>query len=225
MAGAVAVLVGATLTVAVAARSSSGSASATPARRERAARPAAVDAGTVESSPRPVPVGSVAPLDTASPPRTIDIPAIGVHSDLELLHLDAAGVLQAPRSSGRAGWYAEGPQPGRPGPAVIAGHVDSTSGPAVFFGLERLRPGDGISVHRQDGTAAEFVVTASQRYPKARFPGTLVYAPTPDPELRLITCSGAFDRTTGHYLDNTVVSARMRPADGHAPPGPVDTDH
>lgn len=135
-----------------------------------------------------------------------------MHSDLELLHLDGDGTLRAPESFGRAGWYAEGPPPGSPGPAVIAGHVDSRSGPAVFFRLDRLRPGDEIRVLRQDGRTAAFVVTGTRQYPKAQFPGAQVYAPTADPELRLITCSGAFDRTTGHYVDNTVVSARLRAA-------------
>ena len=92
---------------------------------------------------------------------------------------------------------------------MIAGHIDSKSGPAVFFHLDRLRPGDRVLVHRQDGTAATFAVTGSRQFPKAEFPSTLVYGPTPDPELRLITCSGAFDRTTGHYVDNTVVSATL----------------
>lgn len=169
-----------------------------------------VDGGPVAASRRPVPFGSVMPLSTASPPRTVEIPAIGVHSDLEALHLDAAGALEAPRSFARAGWYADGPQPGRPGPAVIAGHVDSRSGPAVFSGLDRLRPGDAVTVHRADGSTAEFVVTGTRRYPKSGFPSDAVYAPTPDPELRLITCSGAFDRSSGHYVDNTVVSATLR---------------
>ncbi len=75
-----------------------------------------------------------------------------------------------------------------------------------------LRPGDEIRVLRQDGRTAAFVVTGTRQYPKAQFPGAQVYAPTADPELRLITCSGAFDRTTGHYVDNTVVSARLRAA-------------
>lgn len=169
-----------------------------------------IDAGAVTNSPRPVPVDAVAPLADVSPPTTVDIPAIGVHSDLERLHLDADGTLQAPASFARAGWYADGPTPGGPGPAVIAGHVDSRSGPAVFFRLDRLRPGDEIRVRRRDGRTAVFVVTDLERYPKARFPDEEVYAPTPGPELRLITCSGAFDRAAGHYVDNTVVSAELR---------------
>jgi hypothetical protein len=42
---------------------------------------------------------------------------------------------------------------------------------------------------------------------KDRFPTQAVYGPTPDPELRLITCGGAFDYATGHYLSNIVVYA------------------
>jgi len=87
------------------------------------------------------------------------------------------------------------------------GHVDTTSGPAVFDRLDQLTRGDKIYVKRADGTVVEFRVTALQSYPKDHFPTEDVYGPVPDPELRLITCGGAFDRTTGHYLSNFVVYA------------------
>jgi sortase (surface protein transpeptidase) len=45
-----------------------------------------------------------------------------------------------------AGWFTGGPMPGQLGPAVIAGHVDSRTGPAVFHRLRDLRPGDQIRV-------------------------------------------------------------------------------
>ena len=87
------------------------------------------------------------------------------------------------------------------------GHIDSTSGPGVFYRLTELRSGDDVFVKRADGTTAEFRVTSIQTYLKDQFPTEKVYGPTPDAELRLITCGGAFDPATGHYLSNIVVYA------------------
>src|SRR5439155_6234823 len=110
-----------------------------------------------------------------------------------------------------AGWYAEGPAPGQPGPAVLAGHVDSRAGPAVFYRLAELAPGAEVLVHRADGSTLRYLVAGTVRYPKARFPTALVYAPVPDTELRLITCGGTFDRAIRSYRDDIVVTAVAAP--------------
>jgi LPXTG-site transpeptidase (sortase) family protein len=153
----------------------------------------------------PAPSWSESPSD-GPPPTRVRIPAIGVDAPLEALTLDDAGQLAAPVRYPDAGWYAAGTLPGDVGPAVIAGHVDSTSGPAVFYRLGQLRPGDLVEVERGPDWV-RFRVVAVERYPKERFPTDRVYGPTPDPQLRLITCSGRFDATRHSYLDNTVVYA------------------
>jgi hypothetical protein len=140
-------------------------------------------------------------------PARIRIPAIGVDARVIGLRLDRDGALEVPRSWGDVGWYVHSPRPGEPGPAVMAGHVDSTSGPAVFYRLGALRPGATIQIARRDGTAVRFRVRRVERWPKAHFPTRRVYATTLRPTLRLITCGGGFDRDTGHYLDNTIVFA------------------
>jgi sortase (surface protein transpeptidase) len=140
-------------------------------------------------------------------PVRIQIPAIGVNAPLVRLGLDSKGALEAPKRFDDAGWWTGGSRPGERGPAVIAGHVDSKTGAAVFYKIGRLRRGDAVVVHRRDGTRARFVVQGSARYAKNRFPTARVYGSTRRPTLRLITCSGVFDRSTGHYLDNTVVYA------------------
>jgi hypothetical protein len=137
----------------------------------------------------------------------IVIPSIGVNAPLVRLGLDVNGALEVPERWGDAGWYGRGPRPGAPGPAVIAGHVDSTSGPAVFFRLGSLRPGAVVRVLRRDGSAVAFRVRRVGHWPKASFPTRLVYGATRRPVLRLITCSGSFDRASGHYRDNTIVFA------------------
>jgi LPXTG-site transpeptidase (sortase) family protein len=117
-----------------------------------------------------------------------------------------------PSTTSVAGWYTGSPRPGETGAAVIAGHIDSYAGPGVFYRLKDLKPGDLLYVRRGHGTLAVFKVTAVRMFPKARFPTAAVYGPVPDAQLRLITCGGTFDPTTGHYLSNVIVFASLQPA-------------
>lgn len=145
---------------------------------------------------------------SASPAR-IEIPAIGVSSALVRLGLNPDGTMQVPGDYGVAGWFTGGPAPGDTGPAVIAGHVDSRSGPAIFFRLGALRPGDAIKIVRVDGTTVRFVADNIARFPKRAFPTQAVFGPAPDPVLRLITCGGRFDRSRRSYVDNVIVTAHL----------------
>lgn len=141
-------------------------------------------------------------------PVSIDIPSIGVHTTLQDLGLDTDGALEPPADLTQAGWYTGSPVPGQDGPSVIAGHVDSFQGPAVFFELKQLKPGDAVTVGLSSGRQVAFSVMLVQEYPKDAFPTADVYGARPDPELRLITCGGGF--AAGHYLDNIVVYANLR---------------
>ncbi|HXR71633.1 class F sortase [Actinocrinis sp.] len=140
-------------------------------------------------------------------PVSIDIPVINVHTTLQTLGLDASGALEPPTNLTEAGWYTGSSVPGQNGPSVIAGHVDSFNGPAVFFNVKSLNPGDRITVGLSSGQSVAFQVMLVQHYPKTDFPTQDVYGARPDPELRLITCGGAF--ADGHYLDNIVVYAAL----------------
>ena len=175
----------------------------TPALRPIAAGVAALPAPT---GPIAAPPQSAAPAPVASP-LSLTIPLIGVKTQLITLGLTADGALQVPSSTSVAGWYTGSPRPGAVGSAIIVGHIDSLTGPGVFYRLSELSRGDDVYVKRADGTTAEFRVTSVQTYLKDRFPTQTVYGPTPDAELRLITCGGAFDPATGHYLSNIVVYA------------------
>lgn len=129
---------------------------------------------------------------------------------IESLDLEADGALAAPTDPDRPGWYAGGTLPGDQGPAILAGHLDSKTGPAVFARLRTLQPGAVIVVGRSDGREVEFTVTAVITTPKEGFPTDRVFGPTPDTELRLITCGGPYDRVAGSYQDNTVIFATAR---------------
>jgi Sortase domain len=158
------------------------------------------------------PVGSWRRLPP-SPPARLEIPAIGVSTPLVRLGLLADGAMEVPRDYGMAGWFTGGPMPGQLGPAVVAGHVDSRTGPAVFYRLRDLRPGDQLRVVRADGRVVRFEVESLARYPKREFPDDEVFGATTTPALRLITCAGDFDRSQRSYHDNLVVSA-IRVRDG-----------
>jgi hypothetical protein len=170
-----------------------------------AARPSPV---AVPSGRTVLPV-SLSAVAQAPKPVWLTIPAIGVKAPIVTLGLNRNGTLQVPSTTTVVGWYTNSPRPGATGSAVIAGHVDSRSGPGVFFWLRTMRPGERIYVRRADGTLAVFTVTAVRTYAKARFPTATVYGPVPDAELRLITCGGTFDYARGSYLSNVVVYARL----------------
>jgi sortase (surface protein transpeptidase) len=162
------------------------------------------------------PVGSWRRLPP-SPPLRVEIPAIGVSSPLVRLGLNRDRSMEVPRDFQVAGWFTGGPQPGQLGPAVIAGHVDSRTGPAVFHRLRDLRPGDQIRVVRADRRVVRFEVDSLASYPKQALPSDAVYGATTAPALRLITCAGSFDRASRSYRENLVVSATRVP-DGEGVP-------
>ncbi len=149
---------------------------------------------------------AAAPRDVADPVR-LRIPSIGVSTKVIGLRLDATGRLIAPKRFDQAGWHRGGPEPGESGVAVIAGHVDSTTGPAVFYRLRELRKGAAVHVDRADGTTVTFRVQRLARYPKDRVPDGEVYGSGRGSRLRLITCGGDFDRKRRSYRDNVVVYA------------------
>jgi hypothetical protein len=140
-------------------------------------------------------------------PGRIVIEAVGVSADIETVGLATDGSLALPTDTDTVGWFTGSSRPGDIGPAVMIGHVDSLDGLAVFGRLAGLNAGDLVTVDNADGTTVSFVVSSVTRYPKESFPSDAVYGPTPDAELRLITCGGRYDWDTG-YADNVVVLAR-----------------
>ncbi|MEU7058626.1 class F sortase [Streptomyces sp. NPDC046197] len=145
-----------------------------------------------------------------SPPNRIRIPSIRVNAPLMGLGLTKSGSLDVPPAGQKnlAGWYEAGTTPGETGTAIVAGHVDNTEGPAVFYDLGALKKGSSIEVDRRDGTVAEFTVDAVEVYQARNFPDEKVYGAAKRPELRVITCGGGYSRTSG-YQGNVVVFAHL----------------
>jgi Sortase domain len=170
-------------------------------------------------APAPSAAGSVGPVKEVkgpvlheSPPVSVSIPAIGVQSKLLHLGRNPDGTIQVPSlttSAGEAAWYKYSVTPGQAGTSVIEGHVDSFQGPAVFFRLGALRPGNEIDVTLADGVTAVFRVTGVREYAKAKYPAATIYGAADYAALRVITCGGDFDSATGHYLSSVVVFASL----------------
>jgi hypothetical protein len=173
--------------------------------QRHAPQPSAAAAGTVGSAHH-------GPWLRRSAPESLAIPSIGVYADLLHLGLAGDGSIQVPSlytQAEEAAWYKYSVTPGQIGASVIEGHVDTYQGPAVFFRLGALRPGDLVDVNLADGTTAVFRVTGVRSYLKSRFPAAAIFGAADYAALRLITCGGAFDYGTGHYLSSTVVFASL----------------
>jgi len=179
------------------------------ARPAAGGRPPAVRCARQSGSAR---AGAPARALPFSPPVQVAIPAICLRASVIPLGENPDGTVRVPPLTRPQlmSWFDDGPAPGQVGPAALYGHVDTAAaGPAVLYRLGDLVPGDRVDITRADHRVAMFTVYQVAEYPKDGFPTLTVYGDTPGPELRLITCGGAFDPHTGSYADNIVVYARL----------------
>jgi len=184
--------------------SSSLSAEAPTASTAPPAAPSSTPAAAAQAPAQP----AVLP---ASAPVSLEIPSIGVSTDLLKLGLRDNQSLEVPPDGpgAPASWYDQSPTPGDRGPAVMLGHVNATGGGAgVFADLRTLKAGDRMNVTREDGSIAVFEFQRGEAYLKDEFPTLTVYGNTPGSELRLITCDG-YNSETGEFDDNYVVYATL----------------
>lgn len=177
------------------------------AASEPGLRASAAPASPAPTTPTTPTTDTVAPRPEGAAPARVSIPAIGVDESLIDLGLAADGSMEVPVDYDDVGWFTGGGRPGGDGPTVIAAHVDSPTGPAVFQRLDEVAVGDVVEVHDAEGGVHAYRVTETADYPKAQFPTARVFGATARDELRVITCGGIFDRDAGSYLDNRVVFA------------------
>lgn len=140
-------------------------------------------------------------------PVRINIPSLKISTNVSGLDLNRDGILQVPKDPFEVGWYQRGPLPGNGGTALFVGHLDSETGRAIFWDLKKLKTGDLVEVERGDGTKLRYKVNFSTKYSQDSFPWDRVYSPEGESELRLITCTGTYNRKAGHYSENLVVFA------------------
>ncbi|MFI8823960.1 class F sortase [Streptomyces sp. NPDC053431] len=174
-----------------------------PAAAPQPARPKA-STGPEKTSPGD-------PAMPRSAPIRLRIPKIGVDAPFIGLKIGPSGALDPPpaNDTNLVGWQSSGPSPGERGTAIIAGHLDTLTSPAVFARLTELSPGDHFEVDRADGTTAVFLIDSVESFNKDDFPNKRVYADTPSALARLITCAGAYDRQARDYTENLVAFAHL----------------
>jgi sortase (surface protein transpeptidase) len=168
-----------------------------------------VTAPNVEPEPTPLPEG-VAPVE-------LQIDSVGVDAPIELGAV-TDGAMQDPSGPWVVSWYNQLGKIGEGGNVVLAGHVDyynagpdGTPGPAVFWNVRDLPPGDIIRVVAEDGKNYEYAVQWTQPYAAAELTPDVIQndivGDTGQETLTLITCGGDFDPSTGEYLQRWVVRA------------------
>lgn len=169
-----------------------------------------IHSSTQEELAEPLPATTTAVALSPSRPIQLIIRKLSIEARFEVpLGLHSDRTIEVPKGYTTVGWYGGGPTPGEIGPAIILGHVDSYKGAAVFYHLGQLSPGDTFTVVREDGSRPEFVVDSLERYPQSDFPTDRVYGMTEDAEIRLITCSGTYNKGTMRYSHNLVVYGHM----------------
>ncbi|MFF8290362.1 class F sortase [Streptomyces sp. NPDC016309] len=178
--------------------------------------------GDVAAVGRPlgVPLPPARPPLAPAEPERLEIPSLGITAPVVPRGLDGAGAIDPPPygTADTVGWYRDGTKPGSDGAALLVGHVDTETEPAVFYGLSSARPGERVEVTRADGSVAEFTIDDVQVFARHEFDPRKAYGQRREgrAELRLITCGGTFDQEAGAYTANVVVSAYLTGA-GDAP--------
>jgi hypothetical protein len=160
-------------------------------------------------APTATPAAAATPLPAAGLPRRLRIPRLRIDAAVEHVGLAPDGAMDAPKRFDTVGWYRLGTRPGDLGSAVIAGHFDSKTGPAIFWRLRDLRPGDDIFVRGDDGVERRFVVEEAASYRFDQAPLERIFTAADRVRLNLITCGGSFDRHSQNYDQRLVVYATL----------------
>ncbi|MGI8316645.1 sortase domain-containing protein [Halobacillus mangrovi] len=143
-------------------------------------------------------------------PRRIKIPSIDVDASIESVGVLDNGEMGVPDDPDKAGWFEPGTEPGSQGNSVIAGHVDSRTGPAVFYDLTQVGAGDEIVVYDQEGNEKTYIVEKLESYPQTNSPIEKIFGRTDEKRLNLITCTGEFIRDQGGHQDRLVVYSKLK---------------
>ncbi|GAB6930735.1 hypothetical protein JCM10914A_47180 [Paenibacillus sp. JCM 10914] len=142
-------------------------------------------------------------------PKQIWIPSVGIKAPVEPVGLLENGQMEVPVSSKVAGVFVDGILPGQKGNAILAGHVDNYTGPAVFYPLKKIKPGEPVVLSDNEGNYLVFKVVAVESYPTAEAPIERIFGDTDMEQLNLITCTGKYNRVKGEHEKRLVVYTRL----------------
>lgn len=145
------------------------------------------------------------PLKEVLIPRKLIIDGIGLTAEIEPVGVDKNGHMEMPSNPWLVGWYKYGATLEEKGNIVIGGHLDSKTGPAIFYRLASLAIGDEIIVVDQKNEKHSFFVIKKETYDEDKFPSEEIFAAGDKKRLNLITCRGRFDRIKQGYNKRIVV--------------------
>ena len=161
----------------------------------------------VVESPAPKSDAKTEAVETFIPNR-LKIPAIDVNAKIEVVGKDDQGRMDVPKQTDQVGWYRYGAKVNQTGNVILAGHLDDTNGPAVFYDLAKVKRGQRIEVSSKTGEQVSYVVTNVKSYPVDQAPVGLIFGATLAQRLTLITCVGTFTQSKG-YDQRLVVTAEQ----------------
>ncbi|WP_040285008.1 class F sortase [Sporosarcina koreensis] len=178
---------------------------------EISAEAPAADTGSSQSVPAPSAEGKLLKKeDSGIVPASIEIPELGIRTDIESVGTLPNGQMGVPQDVNHVGWFEPGTLPGSQGSAVMAGHIDSLTGPAIFYKLDKLKQGDEVIVSGEDGEQMTFSVTRSETYPRDAAPIQDIFGFSYGSRLNLITCTGEFNRQAKTHEERLVVYTELK---------------
>jgi sortase (surface protein transpeptidase) len=152
-----------------------------------------------------LPQAQAASFTSLPNPSLITIPSLQISAPFEDLGLNSDHTIEVPKNNMGVGWFIYGAKPGQLGSFVVVGHFDSLKGPAIFTKLKKIKSGDKILITRDDGTVITYQADTISQFSQNNFPTKAIYGSVPYAGIRLITCSGVWDKQAGHYSQNLVV--------------------
>jgi LPXTG-site transpeptidase (sortase) family protein len=144
-------------------------------------------------------VAATAPPQDAIEPARLLIARLGVQAPVESKGIDSHNTMEAPDRPTDVAWYPFTAKPGSGGNAVFAGHRDFAGvGPAIFWKLGELAPGDEVVVVGANDRSLRYRVTQTWNYNLATIPMASVLAQGNGDQVTLITCSGSYSQAAGY---------------------------
>jgi sortase A len=163
-------------------------------------------------------------------PSRVQIPSMDIDTNVIPVGLLENGEMEVPEKTDVVGWYNRGVKVGAKGNAVLAGHVDSKKGPAIFFYLKNIKIGEKIIVTDEKGMERTFEVKSKESYPSDEAPIEKIFGPSDIRNLNVITCTGTFNHDEHLYPDRLVVYTQLisetniNKLEAPEPPTSVDYD-
>ncbi|WP_084243826.1 class F sortase [Planomicrobium okeanokoites] len=142
-------------------------------------------------------------------PARVAIPSIGVDAAIEATGILENGEMGVPEDINQVGWFEPGFKVGAKGHAVLAGHVDSYTGPAIFYHLKKVEAGEKVIVTDKDGREMVYEIQEKTSYVTDEAPIEEIFGPSDSRMINLITCTGTFNRDTGSHEERLVVTAKL----------------